>query len=673
MPKWKTTEFADLPVTRDVTWDQAGKGRPTLENEVLGDPPDWQRYKRAFLVWDEENPETKAGYKLMVARMENGRLQVVWNQLVSRVAILNGAREGVEIPDDVARSAFAHAMKYYEKAGVGKDDQPKFSGSTATTTTMAVGMHVALQYSDKDEENGNGADDLPRWVQIATEGRYLGYKGGAQPFAFTRETFEQIIRNFRRNPAYKQDANGVGCEGVVPWDFGHASEAEPTAGTVPIGGVPAQGWACELGLRNGARGEAQLWALTRFLEPARSYIRNEQYKWASVSVLFNAVDPRTGEAVGAVLTSVALTNTPFIEGMQRLAASRYFYESAGTAAEAVEYLKRLFQLSEMAGVAELMVELTRLNQWLTTGAIPLGVDVPGIVAGMRQILNLPALEPEASVLANALGIVNRLLGEQAIGTGGAPSPTEPSEIISTQGGNDMTVLAQLAKLLGVRETEADVTAAVEDAVDLRKTMATVLAAKKQTNQALGEALSEALGAKEKLAVLYKAIGVEDPDKAVAVVADLVTRAAELERVMPELSELRKGVEEQRKRCETEDVAAAMSTYKLPESTRVALTMFRQKSPAEFAAKFPAVTPDRVVLTQHVTTDGGQPLPVGSKEQQPAAQQPNGVDLSLYSGANRVERAIEHIRATRADAAEMPWEELFKAGARLAKQTGVKDR
>lgn len=154
--------------------------------------------------------------------------------------------------------------------------------------------------------------DAPVWVQVATEGQYDGYSGGG--FAFALQTFEAAIRNFKAHPSYD------GKTGIVAWDFHHASEMP--AASVGTAGAPAQGWVLDLQTRRDASGKVTLWALTRWLEPARSYIKEGRYKWASVSMVLDAIDPVSGRSIGPLLTSVAITNQPFIEGMQQLAASR---------------------------------------------------------------------------------------------------------------------------------------------------------------------------------------------------------------------------------------------------------------------------------------------------------------------------------------------------------------
>ncbi|HEX2876214.1 MAG TPA: phage protease [Polyangiaceae bacterium] len=170
------------------------------------------------------------------------------------------------------------------------------------------------------EAGAEGRSDKPVWVHVATAGTYKGYAGGDMPFTFDLPVFKQIVANVRRHPSFRLGSNGVGNKDVIAWDFHHASEMP--AASVGTLGAPAQGWIQDAEVRIGADGRAELWVLTRWLEPARSYIKEGRYQWASVSVLFDAVDAITGVRVGPTLTSVAITNQPFIEGMQPLAASR---------------------------------------------------------------------------------------------------------------------------------------------------------------------------------------------------------------------------------------------------------------------------------------------------------------------------------------------------------------
>jgi phage I-like protein len=142
------------------------------------------------------------------------------------------------------------------------------------------------------------------WIQLAKPGHYRGHRAGA--FTLDTKTFDEIIRNFK--------ASG---QGRVQFDFEHASEMHPASGDIATTGAPAQGWIYDLARRP----DGNLWALTEWLEPARTYIREDKYGSVSPAISFNVKDQVSGENVGARLSSAALTNDPFLTGMQRIAAS----------------------------------------------------------------------------------------------------------------------------------------------------------------------------------------------------------------------------------------------------------------------------------------------------------------------------------------------------------------
>jgi hypothetical protein len=142
------------------------------------------------------------------------------------------------------------------------------------------------------------------WNQLNKLGAFRGHPSG--PFEITEQINAEIERNFRATHNQK-----------IPIDFEHASEQDPTAGTIPTEGAPAQGWIHDL--QN--RGRAGLWGLVEWLEPLRSYIKQGKYKFFSPAIRFGAKDRVTGQPIGARMTSGAATNNPFLDGLMPLAAS----------------------------------------------------------------------------------------------------------------------------------------------------------------------------------------------------------------------------------------------------------------------------------------------------------------------------------------------------------------
>ena len=174
------------------------------------------------------------------------------------------------------------------------------SDPAALTDRPMHGEGVAITFADAEGPRvGHTTDN-----QIARLGTFLGHPQG--PVSFTPEVFDQIIANFR---ALKN--------GEVPGDYEHASERPPP--TVATDGVPAPFWVKAV---RKAKGGAELWATFEWVDPqAVEYVRSGQYKYLSPAVRFNAKSRETGLPIGAVLTSCALTNHPFIDGMEPVTAS----------------------------------------------------------------------------------------------------------------------------------------------------------------------------------------------------------------------------------------------------------------------------------------------------------------------------------------------------------------
>lgn len=527
------------------------------------------------------------------------------------------------------------------------------------------------------------ADDLPqnsdepKWVHVATEGDYRGYDMGARPFAFTREIFQQIVNNLRAHPSYRASADGVGMADVIPWDFHHASESVPTEGTIPFSGAPAQGWTRELQIREGQSGRCELWALTKFLEPAKTYVKEGKYKWASVCVIFDDVDGVSGDNVGARLTSIALTNVPFIEGMNQLAASkdkrislRYFYgDPAGSAKGALDSIKELLALPITATASDVMSELNKIGEWSTSGNTPLGIDIEYIFSGLRQIMNVPALRSAPDVIKDIQGLVGGLLAEQALQSGQPIAPPLLSE--DNLEVNQMADLLQrLSKELGVRASDDDVVSAVKELLELQKGVKETLGADRTSNDSIIEAAKKAIDEGAKLNALLQALSAKDIDSAVARATDLLGQEKTLTEMAPVLEKYKKDEEDRNEKQAEKDVTEVLSTRKLPEHVKPALLMFRKNDPAKFAETYPKVPADKALLTRDVATQKGGELKVETTPTTP--QEGDLIDLANYAGINKMARAISYVESTVKNSAQMTWENKCAAAMNVIRQKNVID-
>jgi phage I-like protein len=166
--------------------------------------------------------------------------------------------------------------------------------SSAEMTDRGEGVLIEMKSAESS---------APVWIQIAKQGAFRGHAAGK--FEMNAQTFTEIIANFNAQ-----------SNKFIPIDFEHASEQHPTHGSIPHSGAPAQGWITQLELR----ADGNLYGLTTWGDLARGYIKKGQYKFLSPAIVFGAKDRVTGKSIGARLSSAALTNNPFLDGMQPLAA-----------------------------------------------------------------------------------------------------------------------------------------------------------------------------------------------------------------------------------------------------------------------------------------------------------------------------------------------------------------
>jgi len=109
------TTFDDLPLAdRDREWDSTMAER-RVRAWAGGENINWDKYRRAFFWYDEENPELFGSYKLGFADVINGRLTAIPRGIFAAAAAVRGARGGVQIPAEDKQGVINHINRYYEK------------------------------------------------------------------------------------------------------------------------------------------------------------------------------------------------------------------------------------------------------------------------------------------------------------------------------------------------------------------------------------------------------------------------------------------------------------------------------------------------------------------------------------------------------------------------------
>jgi hypothetical protein len=114
------TRFADLPLAdRDREWDGDAAERRVRDWADADDEPT-ARYREAHVWYDGDKPDNFTSYKLLIADVVDGRLVAVPRGVIAAAGVVQGARGGVDIPDEEVPRVRGHLGRYYEKMG----DQP---------------------------------------------------------------------------------------------------------------------------------------------------------------------------------------------------------------------------------------------------------------------------------------------------------------------------------------------------------------------------------------------------------------------------------------------------------------------------------------------------------------------------------------------------------------------
>jgi hypothetical protein len=335
-------------------------------------------------------------------------------------------------PEQYAK-AHKNILKAYKRFGIKHEGKPVakgFRGLRYRTNGKLTSIHVyhmsdrPVQCSAVELDTKALLDDAgpfePQklvWIQLNKLGAFRGHQSG--PFEITRQVNAEIVRNFRATQNQR-----------IPIDFEHASEQHPTEGAIPTDGAPAQGWIIDLD----DRGAAGLWGLVEWLEPARSYIKQGKYKFFSPAIRFGAKDRVTSQPIGARMTSGALTNNPFLDGMLPVAASDRPTTTTGDKAKQMgdyaynmnEVLPKLraclFGEGSIATARAVLDRICELRELIDEyrdsdpegdlmTAVHAGVDLGTMLRGVRDTMqmNLGITVPELldaveAMIADAIGI-----------------------------------------------------------------------------------------------------------------------------------------------------------------------------------------------------------------------------------------------------------------------------
>ena len=142
------------------------------------------------------------------------------------------------------------------------------------------------------------ADATSGWAQVLRVGHFAHPSYG--DFDVTAEDLAVMVANFREGVRPKPPTRLV-------VDYNHGDQSGKAAG-----------WITELDTR--ADG-TELWAQVEWTEEAAAAIAAKQFQFTSAEFAWAYQDKESGQDRGPTLLAMAITNRPFVEGMQPLALS----------------------------------------------------------------------------------------------------------------------------------------------------------------------------------------------------------------------------------------------------------------------------------------------------------------------------------------------------------------
>lgn len=111
------TTFQDLPIAdRDHDWDGAAAEKRVRDWAGAEDEPN-QKYRDAHVWYDAEKKQNFTAYKLLIADVVDGRLEVVPRGLMAAGNVMQGGRGGADLPKEDVDRVKNHLAKYYKKMG----------------------------------------------------------------------------------------------------------------------------------------------------------------------------------------------------------------------------------------------------------------------------------------------------------------------------------------------------------------------------------------------------------------------------------------------------------------------------------------------------------------------------------------------------------------------------
>lgn len=452
---------------------------------------------------------------------------------------------------------------------------------------------VSISLADK-------SDTAPKWIQLAKPGKFKGHPAG--PFELNDKVFKEIIANF------KATANRR-----VAIDFEHASEMGATEGAIPERGAPAQGWIVDMKIEGG-----NLWGLVEWGALAREYILDGKYAFFSPAIRFNARDRVTGANIGARMTSGAMTNNPFLDGMMPLVASDNAANDAssrvveatvytmGLAHRPSEYMPGIrwrLRLNELATASECLEQLDRLESLLDEAdgdpcGCPQGVHIADILYDLRDFLGARPGATWEDIFETVRQLVRAAGGLDDDNDG--VDLTDDAEPTTLSAGESGQTGARAEEPTTMSQPNTSTTANADLAAEHTKTV-TALA---ETKLALTDSTAKLTDATTKLSDVTTKLTASEA-KTAELTLSLKEANGKVETLEAELKTLRDEKVKRDEQALTDRVNDAFETYKdskkLTDDDKEAMLIVLKANPENFEKRYPKVAKNQQHL-QHNLSD-----------------------------------------------------------------------
>jgi len=276
-----------LPVDERYEWDGDAatlRMRKLASSDGSGDKDtiNWESYKRGFLFTHTEDKKNFGSYKLPFADVIDGRLRATWGGVSKAMGALMGARTPVDIPNRYKRGCYNVLATYYKKLD---KDLPDFH-LNELLKEFRFGFLIPgdIKLSKKHIID----------IEILREGKWTHPEAPDGTLEIEKSDLDTFQKNF-------EDAV-VGDR--LPVDLEH----KPEKGH-------AIGWILKL-WQTLKKGSWHLWAKIDVTdERAQENLKNGSLRYISPQLLVNWQNPEDNKLYD-VIRSAALTNYPFIKGMQ---------------------------------------------------------------------------------------------------------------------------------------------------------------------------------------------------------------------------------------------------------------------------------------------------------------------------------------------------------------------